>query len=85
LELQGDAGHRNHREDNDDYYNQPGNLYRMMSSEQQKVLCENTGRAIGDAPKKIKVLHITNCMKADHEYGKCVAKALDISMDEIAG
>ena len=85
LTLQGDADHWNHREDNDDYYTQPGNLYRMMSSEQQKVLCENTGRAMGDAPKEVKVRHITNCMKADPEYGKGVAKALDISMDEIAG
>lgn len=83
LKLEGDADHWNHREDSDDYYSQPGNLFRMMSTEQQKVLCENTGRAMGDAPKEVKIRHIANCIKADPEYGKGVAEALKISMDEI--
>ena len=81
--LEGDAGHWSHREDSDDYYSQPGNLFRMMSTEQQKVLCETTGRAMGDAPKEVKIRHIANCMKADPMYGKGVAEALKISMDEI--
>ena len=55
----------------------------MMSPEQQKVLFENTARAMGDAPKAIKIRHISNCMKADHAYGKGIASALGISMSEI--
>ena len=55
----------------------------MMSADQQKVLCENTGRAMGDAPKEVKIRHITNCMKADLRYGKGVAEALGLSVDEI--
>jgi catalase len=39
-------------------------------------------RAMGDAPKEIKVRHIGNCMKADPAYGKGVAKALGISISK---
>ena len=83
LSIEGAADHWNHREDSDDYYTQPGNLFRLMSAEQQKVLCENTGRAMGDAPQEIKIRHIGNCMKADPAYGEGVAKALGIGADEL--
>jgi catalase len=36
-----------------------------MSSEQQQVLFKNTARAMGDAPREIKLGTIGNCMKAD--------------------
>jgi len=42
-------------------------------------LFENTARAMGDAPKEIKVRHIQNCFQADEAYGKGVATALEIS------
>jgi catalase len=83
LSLEGAADHWNHREDNDDYYSQPGDLFRLMSQQQKKVLCENTARAMGDAPKEIKIRHISNCLKADPGYGEGVAAALNISMSEI--
>jgi catalase len=54
-----------------------------MSKEQQQVLFENTARAMGDAPKEIKIRHIGNCMKADPAYGKGVADALGISFDDV--
>ena len=57
LEINGAADHWNHRED-DDYYTQPGDLFRLMNKEQQQVLFENTARAMGDAPKEIKLRHI---------------------------
>ena len=83
LSLEGAADHWNHREDNDDYFSQPGNLFRMMNAEQHKALFGNTARAMGDAPKEIKLRHIGNCMKADPAYGQGVANALGISMDEV--
>jgi len=82
LKLDGVADHWDFRKDDDDYYSQPGNLFRLMSPEQQKVLCENTGRAMGDAPKMIKLRHIGNCLKADPAYGKGVADALGIDVNE---
>ena len=85
LELSGAAAHWNHREDNDDYYSQPGNLFRLMSPAQQEALFGNTARALGDAPKEIKIRHIGNCLKADPAYGKGVADALGISLNEVPG
>ena len=83
LILDGAADHWNHREDNDDYYSQVGDLFRLMSAEQQQLLFGNTARAMGDAPQKIKVRHSGNCYKADPAYGEGVAKALDIPLNEI--
>jgi catalase len=54
-----------------------------MSPAQQKVLFENTARALGDAPKEVKVRHIGNCLKADKAYGHGVAKAIGIKLSEI--
>lgn len=81
LSIGGDAYHWDHREDNDDYYTQPGNLFRLMNAEQQQALFDNTARAMGDAPEAIKIRHINNCMKADQAYGAGVAKALGIDTD----
>ncbi len=83
LELSGAADHWNHREDDDDYYSQAGDLFRMMSADQKQVLFENTARNMGDAPKQIKIRHIKNCMQADEAYGKGVAKELMIQLSEI--
>lgn len=79
LELSGAADHWNHRDDDTDYYSQAGDLFRLMSKEQQQVLFENTARNMGDAPKEIKVRHINNCLQADKAYGQGVAKALGIT------
>ncbi|MDP2849014.1 MAG: catalase [Humidesulfovibrio sp.] len=80
LELSGAADHWNAREDDSDYYSQPGDLFRLMSPAQQQVLFENTARAMGDAPKEIKLRHIGNCAKADPAYGAGVAKALGLTV-----
>jgi catalase len=47
-----------------------------MTPAQQKVLFENTARAMGDARPHIKRLHVENCMRADPAYGTGVARAL---------
>ena len=83
LGLDGAADHWNHREDDDDYYSQAGDLFNLMSKEQQQVLFENTARNMGDAPKEIKIRHIFNCLKADEAYGNGVAQALGISKSDI--
>jgi catalase len=76
LELSGAARHWNAREDDADYYTQPGLLFRLMTPEQKQALFDNTARAMGDAPDMVKKRHIGNCMKADPDYGAGVAKAL---------
>ncbi|MBW1944653.1 MAG: catalase, partial [Deltaproteobacteria bacterium] len=67
----------------DDYYTQPGLLFRLMGPEEQEALFANTARAMGDAPEETKTRHAGNCMKADPAYGKGVADALGISSDEV--
>ena len=82
LSLEGAADHWNHRVD-DDYYSQPRALFHKMSPAQQNLLFANTARAMGDAPREIKIRHIGNCLKADPAYGKGVADALDIPLNEV--
>ncbi len=79
LELNGAADHWNFREDDNDYYSQAGDLFNLMNREQKEVLFANTARAMGDAPREIKLRHIANCLKADKAYGKGVSEALGIS------
>ena len=83
FQLNGAADHWNFREDDNDYYTQPGKLFRLMTPQQQKVLFENTARAMGDIPKEIKVRHIRNCLKADPAYGMGVADALGTPIEEV--
>lgn len=83
LELSGAADHWNHREDDNDYYSQPGDLFRLMTKEQQQALFDNTASHIEEAPIEIKKRHIRNCSKADIEYGKGLAKALGINFEDV--
>jgi catalase len=83
LVLEGAADHWNFREDDDDYYSQPGLLFRLMGPEKQALLFANTARAIGGAPREIQLRHIGNCMKADPAYGRGVAEALGIPLSEL--
>ena len=82
LKLTGDAAHWDHREDQD-YYSQPGNLFRLMSESQKRLLFTNTAAAIGGAQQFIWIRHIRNCYKADPDYGKGVAEALGLSMQVV--
>ena len=83
LPLYGPADNWNFREDDDDYYTQPGKLFRLMNPEQKEALFCNTARAMGDCPREIKIRHIGNCLKADPDYGKGVAAAMSIPLDEV--
>jgi catalase len=78
LALAGDAAHWDHRAD-EDYYSQPGALFRLLSADKRKLLFENTARAIGGAPEEVKLRHLGNCHKADPAYAAGVAKALKIA------
>ena len=77
LAIEGTADHWNHRED-DDYFSQPGALFRLMTPAQQQVLFENTARSIGGASVAIQQRHIDHCSKADPAYGAGVRQALGL-------
>ena len=82
LALSGAAARWDHRDD-DDYYSQPGALFRLMSTQQQQTLFTNTAAEVGGASLEIQRRHIKNCLRADPAYGAGVANALNISLDDI--
>lgn len=83
LALRGEAYAWNFREDDEDYYTQPGNLFRLMTPDKQALLFNNTAAELGKAEEFIQVRHIRNCYKADPAYGEGVAKALNMTMERV--
>ncbi len=82
LALQGAAASWNFRDDDADYYTQPGRLFRLLPPAQQAALFGNTARALGAAPLAVKQRHIAHCRQADPAYGQGVAAALGLA-DEV--
>ena len=76
VEIDGAAAHWDHRLD-DDHYEQPGNLFRMMDPRQQQLLFNNTARSVGGASLPVQQRHIENCTRADPDYGAGVRAALE--------
>ena len=52
--MSGKAYQYDFREDDSDYYTQPGKLFRLMSPEKQQILFENTAAAMDGVPDFIK-------------------------------
>jgi len=82
LALHGDAYAWDHRVD-EDYYSQPGNLFRLLTDEKKQLLFKNTAGQVGGAQKFIQIRHIRNCFRADPAYGTGVANALGMTMAEV--
>ena len=74
--LYGDASRWDYRADDSDYFTQPGDLFRLMTPEKQRLLCENTARAIAGVSQPIVDRHIAHCTQADPAYGQGVADAI---------
>ena len=75
--LYGDASRWDYREDDSDYFTQPGDLFRLMTPEKQLLLCANTARNINGVSQYIIDKHIEHCTKADPAYGAGVKAALE--------
>ena len=75
LAIDGAAAHWDHRVD-DDHWQQPGDLFRLMNAQQRQALFDNTARSVGGASPDIQQRHIANCTRADPAYGAGVAEAL---------
>ncbi|NOZ79118.1 MAG: catalase [Acidobacteria bacterium] len=84
LALEDAAANWSFREDDNDYFTQPGMLFRIMTPKQQEVLFANTARSIGEAPRQIQIRHIGSCLKADPAYGKGIADALRIPLSDVS-
>src|SRR5699024_9265223 len=70
-------------EDDDNYFEAPGMLFRLMDADAQQRLCENTARAMDAVDEHIKHRHIVHCHKADPAYGEGVCKALEMDLQEV--
>src|SRR5882757_5764282 len=77
LKLSGDADRYNHRDGNDDY-RQPGDLFRLMTTDQKQQLFQNYKAAMEGVPIEVVKRQIVHCYRADPEYGTGVAKAVGI-------
>ena len=80
LALEGAADRYDFWQDEPDYFTQPGNLFRLLSTDEQQVLFENTARNMQGVPDEIKLKHVCHCMQADPAYGEGVAKALGLEL-----
>ncbi|GAB6407463.1 catalase [Pseudomonas sp. MHK4] len=76
LKISGAAGHWDYRLD-EDHFEQPGNLFRLMSNAQKQALFENTARSLSGVSQEVQQRHIANCSKADPYYGAGVSRALE--------
>lgn len=80
LALQGAADHYDHRVDSD-YYSQAGDLFRLMTPDQQQRLFANIGRSLGGVSRRdIQIRQIRHFYQADPAYGEGAAKALGIDL-----
>ncbi len=77
LKISGDADRYNHRDGNDDY-TQPGDLFRLMSPDQQQQLFGNIAGAMEGVPDEIVQRQLVHFYKADPAYAAGVAKALGV-------
>ncbi|ADD68488.1 Catalase [Denitrovibrio acetiphilus DSM 12809] len=78
LKISGDAARYEQKRGVDDDYVQPGDLYRLMSPEQQKQLAENIAGSLKNAPVDIQKKMVEHFSRADKEYGEKVAKKLGL-------
>ncbi|MBN3940463.1 MAG: catalase [Nostoc sp.] len=69
-----------HREGNDDY-TQAGNLYRLLTPEQQERLAHNIVGSLSQARQDIQMRQLCHFFRADVSYGRRVAEGLGISID----
>ena len=77
LQISGDADRYNHRDGNDDY-TQPGDLFRLMTSDQQDRLFRNIAAAMEGVPEFIIQRQLVHFHKADPRYAAGVANAVGV-------
>jgi catalase len=71
----GTIDHYDHRED-DDYYSQPGALFRLFDEGERQRLFENIARHIDGVPEDIVARQLEHFRRADPAYAEGVAAAI---------
>ncbi len=83
LNISSNGDRFDHRAGNDDY-TQAGNLFRLMTSDQKRLLIQNLVNAMKTVPSEIQERQVAHFAKADLEYGKGVAKGLGLAVSAAA-
>lgn len=82
LKVSGDADRHDHRTGNDDY-TQPGNLFRLMSPDQQKRLMDNLAEAMQGVPVEIVKRQVGHFYRCEPAYGLGVATRMGLSAADL--
>jgi catalase len=82
--VSGTVARHNHRDEND-YYTQPGNLFRLMPKDAKERLIKNIVGSLKETPQRIQQLQVQHFYKADPAYGSGVAKGLGLDVSKLAG
>lgn len=83
IDLEGQAS-RHRQELTDDDFFQPGELYRrVMTDTDRDHLVGNIVAHLGRAQKRIQLRQTALFFKADSDYGRRVAKGLDLDANEV--
>jgi catalase len=77
LRISGDAARYDHRAGNDDY-TQPGDLFRLMTPEEQGRLMDNIAEAMQGVPLEIVKRQIVHFYLAEKAYGLGVADRMGL-------
>ena len=80
--VAGTVARHNHRDEND-YYTQPGNLFRLMPKDAQERLIKNIVGSLKETPRRIQELQVQHFYKADANYGMGVARGLGLDASKI--
>jgi catalase len=82
LKISGDADRYNHRIGNDDY-TQPGNLFRLLTPDQQGRLMDNIAEAMQGVPENIVKRQVGHFYKCDPDYGIGVATRMGLGVKDL--
>ena len=88
LKISGNADRYNHRDDDEDYYTQPGDLFRLMNDDQKQQLFNNFKEGMEGIPERIAARQLAHFYQADLAYGEGVAEAIGFDkekMKQLAG
>lgn len=75
LALEGVADRHNHRVD-EDYYSQPGALFRLLTDDRKQLLFGNIARHMREVPQEIVEVQLGHFARADPAYAEGVKKAM---------
>jgi catalase len=83
LAISGNAGRYDHWAGNEDYWTQPGKLFRLMSAGEKQRLIGNLVGAMQGVPREIQMRQVRHFYRADAAYGEGVARGLGLDVEEI--